>query len=84
MKIFLLLTLVFMTSAHAQDFESEAKALAHDLKSSLMKNLSEKMAKDGPVKAISFCHEKRWSINPECFLVDHGLGAYWRDVQLLL
>ena len=57
MKIFLLLTLVFMTSAHAQDFESEAKALAHDLKSSLMKNLSEKMAKDGPVKAISFCHE---------------------------
>jgi excinuclease UvrABC ATPase subunit len=57
MKLFLLLTLVFMTSAHAQDFETEAKTLAQDLKSSLMKNLSEKMAKDGAVKAISFCHE---------------------------
>ncbi len=57
MKLFFLLNLVIMTSAHAQDFETEAKALAHDLKSSLMKNLSEKVAKEGAVKAISFCHE---------------------------
>lgn len=56
MKLFLLLTLVFLSSAHAQDFETEAKSLAHDLKSSLMKNLSENIAKDVPVKAISFCH----------------------------
>ena len=52
--ISLLLNISF---ANAQDFETEARALVADLKSSLMKNLSEKIAKDGPADAIPFCHE---------------------------
>jgi hypothetical protein len=42
--------------AHAQDFQTEAKLLAYDLKTSLMKNLSDQMVKNGPVQAIPFCH----------------------------
>lgn len=58
MKILSLFLIMIMMSfgAKAQDFEVEAKKLATDLKSSLMKNLSQKIAKDGAVKAISFCH----------------------------
>lgn len=40
----------------AQDFETEAKLLASDLKMSLMKNLSQKIKSSGGVQAISFCH----------------------------
>ncbi len=43
-------------NALAQDFETEAKFLATDLKTSLMQNLSEKVAKAGAPEAISFCH----------------------------
>lgn len=50
------LGLLLMTNVYAQDFTSEAKTLAADLKSSLMKNLSEKISKDGVVEAIPFCH----------------------------
>lgn len=56
MKLLVTLGLLLMTNAYAQDFTSEAKALAADLKSSLMKNLSEKISKDGVVEAIPFCH----------------------------
>jgi len=42
--------------ANNDNFEKEAQALATDLKISLMKNLSEKIAKDGPVEAVPFCH----------------------------
>lgn len=41
--------------AFSQDFEIEAKSLASDLKSSLMKNLSERITKDGIQEAIPFC-----------------------------
>lgn len=47
------LSLAFATE---DNFEIEARALATDLKMSLMKNLSEKIAKDGPVEAVPFCH----------------------------
>ena len=55
---FILIVLVAANLAFAKDdnFEKEAKALATDLKMSLMKNLSEKIAKDGPVEAVPFCH----------------------------
>ena len=55
---FILIVLVAANLAFAKDdnFENEAKALATDLKMSLMKNLSEKIAKDGPVEAVPFCH----------------------------
>lgn len=56
MKIFAAVLIGLMSSAFAQDFETEARALAGDLKSSLMKNLSEKITKDGVVEAIPFCH----------------------------
>lgn len=51
---------LFVTSlAHAQqdNFKTEARSLASDLKLSLMKNLSEKIAQDGVVAAVPFCHE---------------------------
>lgn len=55
---FILIFLLTINLALAQkdNFENEAKALANDLKMSLMKNLSEKIAKDGPVEAVPFCH----------------------------
>ncbi len=57
MKFFLFLILTSSFSfAQKDNFEKEAKALASDLKTSLMKNLSEKMSKDGPVNAVQFCH----------------------------
>lgn len=57
MNIFTLAFVLLLSSAFAQDFEQEAPKLAQDLKTSLMKNLSEKVAKEGAVKAIPFCHE---------------------------
>lgn len=57
MYFFLFVTLFLNISfAAPSDFETEARSLALDLKTSLMKNLSEKIAKDGPVEAIHFCH----------------------------
>lgn len=56
MKFLAIVFIGLMGSAFAQDFETEARALAGDLKSSLMKNLSEKISKDGVVEAIPFCH----------------------------
>jgi hypothetical protein len=55
---FILIVLVTVNFAFAQrdNFENEAKALANDLKMSLMKNLAEKISKDGPVEAVPFCH----------------------------
>lgn len=54
---FIVFMLVFNSYLYAQDFESEAKLLVQDLKTSLVKNLTEKMTKEGPVKAVPFCHE---------------------------
>lgn len=57
MKILTIIAMSLTFSlALADSFEIEAKQLAHDLKSNLMKNLSEKISKDGPVEAIPFCH----------------------------
>lgn len=57
MKSALLFLTLFSTNTFAESFEVEAKKLAGDLKSSLMKNLSEKIKKDGVEAAIPFCHE---------------------------
>lgn len=56
MKFLCLFLIMMMFDAKAQSFEAEAKKLATDLKSSLMKNLSQQIAKEGAVKAIPFCH----------------------------
>ncbi len=57
MKFFILIILFLNVSfAQTDNFESDAKALVRDLKMSLIKNLSEKIAKDGPVEAIPYCH----------------------------
>lgn len=57
MKTALLFLVLHSSIALAENFEDEAKKLASDLKSSLMKNLSEKIKKDGVEAAIPFCHE---------------------------
>ncbi len=54
--IYIALLILSTLHVYAQDFETEAKSLVIDLKMSLMKNLSDKIAKDGPVDAIPFCH----------------------------
>jgi hypothetical protein len=43
-------------------FVTEASGLAADLKKSLMKNLSEKISKEGAVAAVPFCHANVKSI----------------------
>jgi hypothetical protein len=55
---YVLIILLFITRVvYANDqFESEAKKLSNDLKSSLLKNLTEKISKDGVENAIEFCH----------------------------
>jgi len=55
---FIMIVLATVNFAFAQkdNFENEAKTLASDLKISLMKNLSDKISKDGPVEAVPFCH----------------------------
>ncbi len=57
MKWSILIFTFLFSQAHAQEFQTEARALASDLKTSLMKNVSEQISKQGPVKAISFCHD---------------------------
>ena len=56
MKWLLVISSLLFSDIHAQDFQTEAENLADDLKESLMKNLSEKISKDGVVEAVSFCH----------------------------
>jgi uncharacterized protein (DUF927 family) len=57
MKFFLFfLVTAQLVFAQKDNFEKEARALVTDLKMSLMKNLSEKIAKNGAVEAVSFCH----------------------------
>lgn len=55
-SLFSLLLIFTFQSFAADNFEVEAKELAADLKKLLMKNLNEKMEKDGNVNAIPFCH----------------------------
>ena len=56
-KILFLFLFIVSGNVSAESFEVESKKLAGDLKSSLMKNLSEKIKKDGVESAIPFCHE---------------------------
>ncbi len=55
---YLVLTLLFYSSSYAVDdnFIKDAKELTSELKMSLMKNLSDKMGKDGVAAAVPFCH----------------------------
>jgi hypothetical protein len=48
---------VISGSVFAETFEVESKKLAGELKSSLVKNLTEKINTDGVESAIPFCHE---------------------------
>lgn len=48
--------------AYGQDFLTDAKSLAKDLKTSLMRNLSGEIEKNGAVKAVPFCHDNISSI----------------------
>jgi hypothetical protein len=56
----LIVCLFFSAIVFAQNkpdqFEAEAKAFASDLKMSLVKNLSDKIAKSGVEEAVPFCH----------------------------
>ena len=54
--LFLILFCSTMAFSADDQFVTDAKALAGDLKQSLMKNLSEKISKDGVVEAVPFCH----------------------------
>ncbi len=54
---FLILGLALCFPAFCDSFESEAQKLAQDLKLNLVKNLTQKIEKEGVVKAIPFCHE---------------------------
>lgn len=46
-----------MVIANDDKFQSEASGLAKTLKSSLMKELTAKIQKDGAINAIPFCHD---------------------------
>lgn len=52
----LVIGLFSFPSLGTEDFEQEAKALAAQLKSSLMKNLAAKIKSDGVEAAVPFCH----------------------------
>lgn len=52
----MLLLITNVAFAQKDNFKSEAQVLASDLKMSLMKNLSEKIAREGVVEAVPFCH----------------------------
>lgn len=52
----IILFLLFSPVIFAGDFDTEAPALAQRLKQSLVQNLTQKMAKDGAVAAVEFCH----------------------------
>lgn len=56
----ILLTLALAASpalAKTDAFKTEASALAKNLRETLMKELSKKMAEGGPTEAVPFCHE---------------------------
>lgn len=55
MKFFICLGLLF-SQAFAATFEEDAAMLSKDLKMNLVKNLTEKMNKDGAIPALEFCH----------------------------
>lgn len=60
-----LITLLFCSTiafATEDQFVKEAGSLATDLKQSLMKNLSDKISKEGVVAAVPFCHANVKSI----------------------
>ncbi len=61
MKI-LISILFFSTITYADTFISDAQGITKDLKQNLVKNLSEKIKKDGVVEAIPFCHANVKSI----------------------
>ena len=52
----MLLSPLFVTHLFAQSFEQNAAALSKDLKQNLVKNLTEKMQKNGAASALEFCH----------------------------
>jgi hypothetical protein len=54
-KIFFLVILIQAKTVYADNFEVESKALAQDLKQSLMKNLMSHISSEGVESAISFC-----------------------------
>ncbi len=56
MNRLLYLILCFTLPMHSADFLVEAQQLSRDLKSSLVKNLTEKISSEGPVSAVSYCH----------------------------
>lgn len=58
MKFILVFLVLGLQSLSANDdqFLTEAKSLENDLKSSLMTNLSKKIAEVGPEGAVPFCH----------------------------
>jgi poly-D-alanine transfer protein DltD len=63
MRKIILLFLVSSSVVALEDaFLKEASSLAQNLKLSLMKNVSEKVTKEGTEKAIEFCHENVKSI----------------------
>jgi hypothetical protein len=64
MRLIILLFLVSYSVIAIEDkFIKEASTLAQNLKLSLMKNVSEKIKKEGTEKAIEFCHENVKSIS---------------------
>ena len=54
---FILLGLFISTSGFCNSFEADAQKLAADLRSGLVKNLSQKIEREGVVNAVAFCHE---------------------------
>lgn len=55
-QIILLFFVSFSVIAQEDTFTKEAASLAQNLKLSIMKNVSGKVAKEGTEKAIEFCH----------------------------
>ena len=56
MNRLLYLILCYTLPMYSADFLVEAQQLSRDLKSSLVKNLTEKISSEGPVSAVSYCH----------------------------
>lgn len=55
-KKFLLVLLIFGNLLDADDFINEARELGQNVKTSLVKQLNEKISQEGPVSAIDFCN----------------------------
>jgi hypothetical protein len=52
----MIILMTFSVFSFADSFPSEARLLVLDLKTSLVKNLSDKISQEGPLKAVPFCH----------------------------